>query len=95
MRLFSDHFCGVFLPVAVLVLLLSVAIPTRSWAQKDMGSIVGSVKDGMGAVIADAKVVITDVDRGTLVNTISNASGEYVSGPLRIGQYTVTVEKTT
>ncbi len=92
MRLFSHHFCGVFLPVAVLVLLLSVAIPT-SWAQKDMGSIVGSVKDGTGAVIADAKVVITDVDRGTLVNTISNASGEYVSGPLRIGQYLVTVEK--
>jgi hypothetical protein len=92
MRLFSHHFCAVFLPVAVLVLLLSVAIPT-SWAQKDMGSIVGSVKDGTGAVIADAKVVITDVDRGTLVNTISNASGEYVSGPLRIGQYTVTVEK--
>jgi len=77
MRLFSHHFCGVFLPVAVLVLLLSVAIPT-SWAQKDMGSIVGSVKDGTGAVIADAKVVITDVDRGTLVNTISNASGEFI-----------------
>ncbi len=70
MRLFSHHFCSVFL-------LLSVAIPT-SWAQKDMGSIVGSVKDGTGAVIADAKVVITDVDRGTLVNTISNASGEFI-----------------
>jgi hypothetical protein len=57
MRLFSHHFCGVFPPVAVLGLLLSIVIPT-CWAQKDMGSIVGSVRDGTGAVIADAKVVI-------------------------------------
>jgi hypothetical protein len=92
MKLFFRHSCGVFLSVVVFGLLVSVVVPA-SWAQKDMGSIVGSVKDGTGAVIADAKVVITDVDHGTAVNTITNASGEYGSGPLRIGQYTVTVEK--
>ena len=93
MKFFPRHSsCRVLLPLAVFGLLLSVATPV-SWAQKDMGSIVGNVKDGTGAVVADAKVAIADVDRGTGVNTVTNASGEFVSGPLRIGQYTVTVEK--
>jgi hypothetical protein len=73
---------------ALLLLLASTA-----WAQKDTGNIVGTVKDGTGAVVADAKVTASDVDHGTAFNTATNSSGEYVAGPLRIGQYTVTVEK--
>ncbi len=93
MKFFPRHSsCRVLLRVAVFGLLLSVATPV-SWAQKDMGSIVGNVKDGTGAVVADAKVAIADVDRGTVVKTVTNASGEFDSGPLRIGQYTMAVEK--
>ncbi|HYA48051.1 MAG TPA: carboxypeptidase-like regulatory domain-containing protein, partial [archaeon] len=76
------------------VILLVLAAATAGWAQKDMGSIVGIVKDGTGAVVVDAKVTVTDVDRGTALHTTTNSSGEYVAGPLRIGQYTVAVEKT-
>src|SRR5579864_1385461 len=87
-----SHSCRLFLGTAVVTLLL-LAAATAGWAQKDMGSIVGVVKDGTGAVVADAKVTVTDVDRGTAVHATTNASGEYVAGPMRIGQYTVTVEK--
>lgn len=80
-----------FLSLVISIWWLTLATP--AWAQKDMGNIVGQVKDTTGAVVADASVIVTDVDRGTTFHTTSNASGEYVAGPLRIGQYTVTVEK--
>ena len=67
---------------------------TPALAQKDMGTIVGAVKDSTGAVVAGANVTVADVERGTSFHTKTNDTGEYVAGPLRIGQYTVTVEKT-
>jgi outer membrane receptor protein involved in Fe transport len=63
------------------------------WAQKDTGSIVGTVKDPAGAVVAGAKVTITDLERGQNFTATTSEAGEYVAGPLRIGRYTVTVEK--
>ncbi len=74
--------------VIVVLLLASVA-----WGQKDMGSMVGTVKDASGAVVPDAKVIVTDTDRGTTFQTTTNASGEYIANPLRVGRYNVTVEK--
>ena len=93
MKSSSRNFWSPF-PGVMAVILLVLAAATAGWAQKDMGSIVGIVKDGTGAVVVDAKVTVTDVDRGTALHTTTNSSGEYVAGPLRIGQYTVAVEKT-
>jgi carboxypeptidase family protein/TonB-dependent receptor-like protein len=62
-------------------------------AQKDTGSIVGVVSDRGGGVIPDAKVTVRDVDRGTEFATTTDGKGEYVAGPLKIGRYTITVEK--
>jgi len=70
-----------------------ILLSALCWGQKDTGSIVGTVKDPSGAVIAGAKVTATDADRGTSFQTTTNMSGEYVAGPLRIGSYNVTVEK--
>jgi len=78
---------------AVLTSTLLFLCASSAWAQKDMGNIVGLVKDATGALISDAKVTVTDVDRGTTFHTMTNASGEYVAGPIRIGQYRLTVEK--
>src|ERR1700751_225586 len=80
--------------VGAAIALFIVFGATPSWAQKDMGTIVGAVKDSTGAVVADANVTVTDVEHGTAFHTTTNATGEYVAGPLRIGQYPVTVEKT-
>ncbi|HEX9112594.1 MAG TPA: TonB-dependent receptor [Terriglobales bacterium] len=74
-----------------IVLLQLVA--SFAWGQKDMGSIVGTVKDSSGAVVAGAKVTVTDADRGTSFGTTTNELGEYVANPLRVGRYNVAVEK--
>ncbi len=81
-----------FFRIAVVVL-ACLGLVVAASAQKDTGSIVGVVRDSSGAVVADAKVKVTEVDRGTSVSTSTNASGEYVVTPLRIGRYDVTVEK--
>ncbi len=76
----------------ILLSLLVLAFAGSARAQKDTGNIVGTVKDPTGAVVAGAKVVVTDVDRGLTFDTVTNNEGEYVAGPLRVGSYTVTVE---
>jgi Carboxypeptidase regulatory-like domain/TonB dependent receptor len=74
-------------------LLFLVLTGGNVWAQKDTGNIVGVVRDSGGGVVPGAKVVVRDADRGTSFETITNGSGEYVAGPLKVGRYTVTVEK--
>ena len=80
------------LVVLFLFLLANLAIP--AWAQKDTGSIVGTVKDPSGALIADAKVTITDVEHGQTFTTTTDTRGEFVASPLRVGRYTVSVQQT-
>jgi hypothetical protein len=77
---------------AALFTFACLTFSTLAWGQKDAGSIVGTVTDPSGAVVAKAKVVVADLDRGTKFETVTNDSGEYVAGPLRIGRYNVTVE---
>lgn len=76
-----------------LFLLMTVTAATPLWAQKDAGAIVGLVRDPSGAVVTGAKVTVTDVDRGIQLTLSTNDAGEYVASPLRIGRYSVTVEK--
>jgi carboxypeptidase family protein/TonB-dependent receptor-like protein len=78
----------------LLLLAAAVMLPcTTAHAQKDTGGITGTVTDPSGAVVSGAKVSITDVDRGTTVTTTTNNEGVYVASPLKIGRYTVTIEK--
>src|SRR5580658_3012965 len=86
-RFHTRQILGALLLVAVL------PFATPLWAQKDAGAIVGLVHDATGAVIADAKVTVVDVDRGTQLTVSTNHDGEYVASPLKIGRYRVTVEK--
>jgi len=82
LRTLSALFFSIFLTLA-----------TPLWAQKDAGAIVGLVRDPSGAVVTDAKVTVTDVDRGIQLTLSTNAEGQYVASPLRIGRYSVIVEK--
>jgi hypothetical protein len=77
----------------VLLLLLAAFSCGRAWGQKDTGSIAGTVKDSSGALVVGAKVTVADVDRGLTLSTVTSDLGEYVAGPLRVGNYTVTVEQ--
>ena len=79
--------------VSWMALILSFALASPVLAQKDAGTIVGTVRDAMGAVVTNATVSVVDLDHGGTFDTTSNDSGEYVAGPLKIGHYTVTVQK--
>jgi hypothetical protein len=71
----------------LLLLLLSHALMLRG--QVDQGAITGSVQDPSGAVIPGAKVTITSVDTGLVLERATNASGNYIFSPLKIGNYKV------
>jgi hypothetical protein len=62
-------------------------------AQQDVGYILGTVSDQTGAVVPNAKITITWQSTGLSHTLTTDASGYYVSPPLQVGQYTVTVEK--
>ncbi len=55
------------------------------------GIINGTVTDPSGAVVSDAKVVVTNTGTGQTINLTSSASGAFSSGPLEPGQYKVQV----
>ena len=78
---------------AMLLPLLVLFLVSFAQAQKDMGNIVGVVKDGSGAVVPGAQITIEDVERGHTLNVLTSTTGEYVSGPLKVGQYKVLVQK--
>jgi len=79
--------------VLILLMMACLGLSPLTWSQKDTASIVGTVKDASGAVVGNAKVTVTDVDRGVPFVTTSNASGYYAAGPLHIGRYDLKVEK--
>ena len=55
--------------------------------------IAGTVKDASGAIVVGAKVKVIDTERGTEFDTTTGANGDYVAGPLKVGRYTINVEK--
>jgi hypothetical protein len=76
-----------------LVTFASVLLVTATgFAQIGTGSITGVVVDPSGAVIANADVTITNVDRNTPRSTRTNGSGSYVVTDLLPGHYSVTVK---
>jgi hypothetical protein len=86
------------LPTSRLLVSLTISLSwfmlaVPMWAQKDTGSIVGTVKDSSGAVVPSADVEVTDIDRGEAFKTTTTESGEFVASPLHIGRYKVEVAK--
>src|SRR5216684_1392048 len=72
------------------LLLWVIAVPVG--AQTTTGSIVGTVSDASGGVIAGASVTITNMDTGIAVKTATDNAGNYVITPLQVGRYSVAVE---
>jgi len=63
-------------------------------AQQVFGSIVGTVTDPSGAAVNNAKITISDIQKGTKFEVITNESGNYTKGQLIPGQYQVSIEAT-
>ena len=56
-------------------------------AQMDQGVVTGTVEDKTGAVIPGAQVILTNTDTGSTLQTTTNASGDYVFPPAKVGNY--------
>jgi Cna protein B-type domain. len=83
-----NHPCRAFLLVVVAAALAAINLFSQSFT----ASVRGTVTDQENAVIAAAKVVVTDVDRGTNFNTVTDEAGRYVVTALPPGNYILTVE---
>jgi hypothetical protein len=72
--------------VAVLTLIASAA-----FCQEYRGTISGAVTDATGAMVAGAKVTVTETQTGTKVETTSDNAGQYAAPFLTPGDYQVSV----
>ena len=67
---------SIWVGFAVLLCVFVLSAP-EAYAQAVYGSISGTVTDAQGAGVVGARVVITDVTKGTSVETTTNESGNY------------------
>src|SRR5207244_2103433 len=75
------------LPVG-LVLISGGAV----YAQRDTGTIVGTVTDQSGAVVPGVSVTIRNVETNSTFSTVSDATGNYAAPLLKPGTYEVSAE---
>lgn len=84
------HTRGVF-----SLVLLALSLTCLSWSQHTFrGGINGTVTDQSGAVVAGAKVEITNIATNTTLTTLSSSAGEYAFPELNLGKYDITVSAT-
>jgi len=69
-----------------------IALPATLFAQAYFGTVSGVLTDASGAVVAGAKVVLTDQQKGFKFNATSDESGRYLFRTIPPGQYSVSAE---
>jgi hypothetical protein len=69
----------------------SFVIPSVSLAQVDTGTIVGTILDKSGAVVPNATVTLTEVQTNIKTIVKSDAEGNYIATPLKVGNYSISV----
>src|SRR5262245_14365920 len=75
----------------VLALLLCAAASAS--AQFETSSLLGTVRDLSGAVVADATITLTNSETGVSQTRTTDSSGNYEFATVRIGTYVITAEK--
>jgi hypothetical protein len=70
-----------------LLVALAAVPASTALAQRDTGSVFGTVRDSTGGVVPQARITATLKATGSTVETVSDGSGDYVLGPLRVGAY--------
>jgi hypothetical protein len=77
---------------SLLVFLALFTMSTLALAQRDLGTITGTITDPSGSAIPNAKVSIKNDDTGVSYDTVSNATGSFTRPALNPGTYTILVE---
>src|SRR5271170_5297547 len=77
-----------------LLVVICVGSALPMWAQStSTGTIAGAVTDPTGAVVAGAKITLTDTSTNISRNTTSNAAGRYIYADVTPGIYNIEVTK--
>ena len=77
----------------VLIVVIScLCLASPAWAQRDMGTVLGTVTDPSGAIVAGAKVTVTEDATQSSVSLTTDESGNYIRPLLKPGVYTIEVE---
>ncbi len=79
---------------AVALLMALALFSAGAWAQVSTSSITGTVTDKTGAVIAGARVIVTNEGTGVAHEAHTTEAGVYTFSALGVGSYSVRVEMT-
>jgi Carboxypeptidase regulatory-like domain len=71
--------------IGIALMVCATPVP----AQVDQGTITGTVTDPTGGAVPNARVTLTEINTGLMLEASTNASGTYVFSPIKIGNYTV------
>ncbi len=72
--------------------LAALLLASSAFAQRDLGTILGTITDAQGAVITGAKVTISEDATGQRYQVETNDAGEYIRPLLKPGTYSVEAE---
>ncbi len=81
---------GVVFPAVCLLLVCTESL----FSQADTGRITGTASDVTGAVVPNVKVTIVAVETNRSQTFVTDNTGRYSSGPLRVGAYRVEAQAT-
>jgi len=84
--------CRLWIAIGVVACLLMMAIPPRALAQEFRSTLTGQVTDSSGAVVAKAKVTVTNIDTGSVYTDTTSSAGVYYIPYVVPGTYKVKVE---
>ena len=77
---------------AALAVAALASAPSPLWAQSVSGTILGTVTDSSGAVVSNAKVIVTNEGTGLTREVMSDSNGDFVVPSIPTGRYTVVAE---
>jgi hypothetical protein len=93
MTSYSRNHLTRLIPVFIIaVLILWIATPLFAQSTIATGNIQGTLTDPSGAVVAGAKITITNKDTGQVLRVTTSSAGTYSSGALVPGDYIVRAE---
>src|SRR4051812_15323835 len=78
--------------MSLRLLLLSLLATLCAFAQFDSATVLGTVHDPSGAVVANAKITLRNVNTAVTATSVSNSDGNYEFLTVKIGDYTVSAQ---
>src|SRR5437588_4711372 len=77
--------------VGLRIALLALVMGCGLFAQRVLATLVGTVTDPSGSVVANAKVTITELETGQVYTLTTTATGDFVRPALKPSTYSVSV----